>query len=271
VSVTGDAARLATGTLTALRVPPPTSVAPPVPGRAMALAPVVGLVPGLAAWASMVVGDRIGLGTTAIAVLAVAVLALTTRGLHLDGLADTADALAASYRPERSLEVMRRGDTGPAGVAAVVLVLLLQAALLAQAVTGPAYDAEAGLVYGGDPLRTGLTVVLAAVAARVTVAAACVAGVPSARPDGLGAMVAGSVARPLLAVTVALTAAGCAGLAVLAGRPWWAGPLAVLLALLVCALLVRRALSRFGGITGDVLGACVEGGTVAALVVLAVA
>ena len=43
-----DALRLAVGTLTATQVPPPDSVAPPVPGQAMALAPLVGLIPGTA-------------------------------------------------------------------------------------------------------------------------------------------------------------------------------------------------------------------------------
>jgi len=54
-----------------------------------------------------------------------------------------------------------------------------------------------------------------------------------------------------------------------AGTPWWRGPLGVLAALAVAALVLHRAATRLGGITGDVLGACVEVGTAAALVVLA--
>jgi adenosylcobinamide-GDP ribazoletransferase len=51
-----------------------------------------------------------------------------------------------------------------------------------------------------------------------------------------------------------LAAAGCAA----AGVPWWRGLLGVGLAALVTAALVRRAVRRAGGVTGDVMGACIE-------------
>ena len=60
--------------------------------------------------------------------LVVGVLALGTRALHLDGLADTVDGLGSGWDRERSLEIMRRGDVGPMGVVALVIVLGLQAA-----------------------------------------------------------------------------------------------------------------------------------------------
>ena len=57
----------------------------------------------------------------------VAVLAVGTRALHLDGLADTVDGFGSGWDRERALAVMRRGDIGPMGVTALVLVLGLQA------------------------------------------------------------------------------------------------------------------------------------------------
>jgi adenosylcobinamide-GDP ribazoletransferase len=50
-----------------------------------------------------------------------------------------------------------------------------------------------------------------------------------------------------------------------AGFDWWAGLLAVGLATIAAALVVRRAVRRFGGITGDVIGAAVEAAATAAV------
>jgi adenosylcobinamide-GDP ribazoletransferase len=249
-----DAVRMALGTLTALPVPPPRRLDAPVPGRAMLLAPAAGLVPGLAALAAVAGADVAGLSPLVAATVGVATLALTTRGLHLDGLADTADGLAASYDRDRALAVMKRGDVGPAGLAAVVLVLFVQVAALAQAVA-------AGSV----------AVLVAAVAARTAVPLVCARGVPAARPDGLGAAVAGSVARGRLAVCVAGTAVACAAASLVSDLPWWAGPAAVATGLAAAGVLLWRAVRRLGGMTGDVAGAAVETATTAALLTLATA
>ncbi len=263
-----DPLRLALGTLTALPVPPPGSVAAPVPGRAMALAPPAGLVPGLAAAGAGWLALRLGLTPAVVAVIGVGLFALTTRGLHLDGLADSADGLAASYDREKALAVMHRGDTGPTGLAAVVLVLLLQVVTLSQVLTAALQQSPAGAL---GQARAVAVLVLVAVAARTAIPLACTRGVPAARPDGLGATVAGQVTPPGLVTTLAGSAVGCAGLGLISGFDWWAGPLAVTLVAIGAGLLVRRAVARFGGITGDVLGAVVEVGTAAALLALAVA
>ena len=46
--------------------------------------------------------------------------ALLTRGLHLDGLADTVDALGSYRRGDAALDIMKKPDIGPFGVVALV-------------------------------------------------------------------------------------------------------------------------------------------------------
>ena len=97
--------------------------------------------------------------------------------------------------------------------------------------------------------------VVATAAGRLAIAVACRRGVPAARPDGLGSLVAATVGPAALAMGVA----GVAAVAVVAvpGRPWQ-GPLAVLASLAVVLGLLRHVVRRLGGVTGDVLGAACE-------------
>ena len=251
----GDGARLAAGTFTVLRVPAPRLVDPAAATVAMTLAPVAGALLALPAAALTALARAAGAGELLAAALGLALLAWTTGGLHLDGLADTVDGLAAGRGDRtRALEVMRRGDVGPLGACALVLVLLLQAAALARAL--PAWGLWA--------------LPLAAAAGRCVLPVLCARGVPAARGGGLGAAVAGVVPRAL-AVLVPLAVAAAALLAATvahAGAPWRA-PAAVLAGCVAGSLFAGRAASRVGGVTGDLLGAGIEAGTTAALVVLA--
>jgi adenosylcobinamide-GDP ribazoletransferase len=170
-----------------------------------------------------------------VAALFVAALALLSGGLHLDGVADTADALAVQGDRARRLAVMRSGDVGPAGVMALVLVLLVQ------------WSALASLE---DPVRSG-ALVLGPLLARWTVVPVALT-FPAARPDGLGATVRGGlwpVAGPLstaIAVAAAIVLFGAAGLVAIAVA---AG----------VALIVAGAAARLvGGVSGDVFGAGIE-------------
>ena len=198
---------------------------------AMSVAPLVGALLGAVLAALFVL-----LGQNLVAAtVTVAASALLTRGLHLDGLADTVDALGSYRAGDAALEIMKKPDIGPFGVAAIALTLLIQAATLTE--VGP------------------WAIVVAWAAGRVAVPLACRRGVPAARPDGLGALVASTVPVPVVVLATAVVAAGAVG--AVPGRPWQ-GPAAVAGALLVLLPLLRHAVRRFGGITGDVLGAAVE-------------
>ena len=250
-----DGLRFAFGTLTAL----PVRVARwdrPAARAGMLCAPVAGLAVGALAAAVGLLLLLLGAGALLAAVATVAVPAALTRGLHLDGLADTADGLGSAKPAGDALRIMKQSDIGPFGVLTLVLVLLAQTAALAQA-------------YGGSWARGALAAVVAAVVARLALTLAARAGVPPARPEGLGAAVAGVV--PAAGATVAaLVVAGlaAAGAAPLGAYDAVRAVVAVALALAVAELLLRHCVRRFGGVTGDVFGGLAETAATTALVVM---
>ncbi|GAB3891255.1 hypothetical protein GCM10027612_36810 [Microbispora bryophytorum subsp. camponoti] len=206
----GAAWRLAVGTLTVFPVRP-VEVDRAVAGRAMSLAPFVGLLLGLAAAVVLAVAGAVSGSPLLGAVLAVAALAWLTRALHLDGLADLADGLGSGRPADGALEVMKRSDIGPFGVVTVVIALLVQVAALSR---------------GGAVAWVAL--VAAAVTGRLAVTWACREGVPPARPTGLGALVAGTVRRGAAIGTTLVSAAVVAVLALVAaiGAPAFCVPAA---------------------------------------------
>ncbi|MCM1019965.1 adenosylcobinamide-GDP ribazoletransferase, partial [Micromonospora sp. XM-20-01] len=145
-------------------------------GTAMALAPLVGALLGAVLGGALLLTGALAPPLVA-AVVTVGLGALLTRGLHLDGLADTVDALGSYRRGPAALKIMKQPDVGPFGVVALVVVLLLKSAVLAE-------------LAGRDALAAFAAVVAATAAGRLAVGLACRRGVPAARLEGLGALVA---------------------------------------------------------------------------------
>lgn len=227
-------------------------------GQAMRLAPLVGAAVGLAGGVVLFGGALLGLPGLVAGVAGVGTLALVTRGLHLDGLADTADGLGCYASAERALDVMKAPDIGPFGVVTLLLVGVGQAGCLAVLTDRP-------------PLPTVVVPVLAAATGRLAITWACRPGIPAARPDGLGALVAGTVpARAAVGATAALVVLAAVGTE-LSGQGLLRGPLAVAAGLGAGWALVRHCVRRFGGVTGDVFGAASEAATTVALAVLVAA
>ena len=239
-----DAWRLSVGTLTAIPVKAPARVDRDTAGLAMVLAPLavvpLGVVVGLVLWG----GRGLGLTPLVAGLLAVGALALGSRAFHLDGLADTADGLTASYDRERSLEVMKSGSAGPAGVVALVVVLGVQAVGYGRAGHvrhRPRTGGCAGVLLAGGPddhLRSRRPRRATRRAGRVHARTAF--RVPSRSTSWLAAAVAS-------AAIVAWT-----------GGPWWEMMIGFAVAAGVVGLLVRRAIRRLGGVTGDIYGAAIE-------------
>ena len=234
----------------------------PVPRQATASttgvlpwAPAVGLVLGGLATGIAVLGDR-WISPLAGAVLAIGALAVLTRGLHLDGLADTADGLGPLRTRERALQVMRQGDVGPFGVATLVLTLLLQVACLAALL--PADD-------GWVALWTAVVV------ARLAMARTGLRGVAVAEGSALGALVAGTVSAAWFGGCLLVLAGLVVGAAALGGDLGLAAQLggSAVAGLLAAEAVHRRARARLGGVTGDVMGAMGETATAAVLLVAA--
>ncbi|MER5445581.1 adenosylcobinamide-GDP ribazoletransferase [Streptomyces sp. NPDC002766] len=250
-----DGLRFAFGTLTVLPVKV-TRWDREAARAGMLCAPVAGLVVGGCAALAGLLLLALGAGALLAAVASAAVPAVLTRGLHLDGLADTADGLGSGKPAEDALRIMKRSDIGPFGVVTLIFVLFAQVAALAQA-------------YGGSWGRGALAAVVSAAAARLALTLAARAGVPAARPEGLGAAVAGVVpVRGAVAAAAVVTVAAAAAGALLGTYDAVRTAVAVLAALAVAELLLRHCTRRFGGVTGDVFGGLAETAATVSLLVL---
>ncbi|WP_369036751.1 adenosylcobinamide-GDP ribazoletransferase [Streptomyces adonidis] len=250
-----DGIRFAFGTLTVLPVKVTRWDRDAARGG-MLCAPVAGLAVGAGAALTGLLLLFLGAGALLAAVATAAVPAVLTRGLHLDGLADTADGLGSGKPAEDALRIMKQSDIGPFGVIALLFVLLAQVAALAQ-------------LYGDSWGRGALAAVVSATAARLALTLAARTGVPAARPDGLGAAVAGTVpVRSALLVTALVTAVAAGYGALFGAYDAVLTALAVLAACAAAERLLQHCTRRLGGVTGDVFGALAETAATAALVVL---
>lgn len=218
--------------LTAIPVPRWAFASPPLAGAAAAF-PLVGAALGLA----LVVVDtvlRAVLPVTVVTAVDLVLLGLVTGGLHLDGLADTADGLGAGPGIEDRLAAMRDIRIGAFGASAVVLVLLVEYAALSSL----------------DDATRAVALVAALALSRWAMAIALWAG-PAARADGVGAAFASGTRTSDALVATAATG-------VVVGLTTATPLAAVTVALLVLGLSIGVARRRFGGLTGDTCGAIGE-------------
>jgi adenosylcobinamide-GDP ribazoletransferase len=202
--------------------------------------PLIGALLGLIIWGAFELA-RILAGTASGGASAVVTLAFLTRGLHLDGLADTFDALGSGKTGKKALAVMRDPRTGPLGAAAVMCILLLKGTLI--------YDLPLEAV--------GRSLILFPVMGRMGVLLP-LCFLPYARKKGIVTVFLRSGNRAflgglVLSLALVLILGGVGGLAVLCST------------LLFCFLFGAFLWKKVGGNTGDTLGATVELAEVVAL------
>jgi len=231
---------MAIGFLT--RIPVPASVFDDTQGKERSLAwyPLVGLLIGLLL--HLLQWGMQGWSPLLVATLLLSAWVVITGALHLDGLADSADAWIGGIGDrERTLAIMKDPRCGPAGVVALVLVLLVKFAALASA-----------------PM--GMWLLLAPVLGRAVLTVAFLT-TPYVRSGGLGS---GLMGAPVLACLPMLVI-----VALFCLSAGWRG-VWVLAAVAALFLLWRRAcMHRLGGMTGDTCGALTELAEAVVLVVLA--
>lgn len=204
--------------------------------RSMSWYPVIGGVLG----GVLVLADRVMtpfLALEAVNALLLLILVVLTRGLHMDGLADTVDGLVGGQTPDERLAIMRDGPIGAMGAMALIFSLGLRYAGLAS-------------LSSGD--RAAILLLMPAVGRWAMVIGAV--GVPYARPQGgLGkpfllhlsrreVVIATAIIIPLLVWALGLT-----------------GGIVAFMTLAVTVRLVTLSIRRLcGGMTGDTLGATNE-------------
>ena len=231
--------------LTILPVPGPPTTAAHL-GVALPYFPVIGLLLGLLVGAT----DSLlhpWLPAQVTAALDLAMLALVTGALHLDGLADSADGLFHPGGPERRLAIMRDSRVGGYGVVTVVFVVLVQYAALSVA-----------------PDRARFAALLLTPCLGRWAQTLAIAWFPYGRPEGRGtpfhgpAKASGAALATVVTCLAALLLGAERGLALLA------------VTALLTWLLGRLVLRQLPGLTGDTYGAITEVVQTVALLAFAV-
>jgi len=236
--------RLAASFLTILPIASKTPASPEDQAAAFGWFPLVGFLIGAAAsledWAASFV-----CGPALRAMLIVMTIAIVTGGVHLDGLADTADALGAGRDRVRALAIMRDSRIGSFGAIALVFVISLKVIALAGAAGPRRYAAIYAAPGIGRWAMTGIAY-----------------GLNYLRENGAGTpLLKRGAARNLRVATI---------IAVIAMIPLIGlrAPRACIAAVIVTIAL--RAFYRrwLGGITGDLIGAAGELAETAVLIAI---
>jgi adenosylcobinamide-GDP ribazoletransferase len=216
-------------------------------GRSSSLFPLAGLIQGGVLTVTVILSENL-YSTDIVAALVLTVLILTSGGFHLDGLSDTFDALASRGNRDRMLAVMKESTSGPIGVTAVVIVLLLKYILIREVLATEEY--------------WYVILLLFPMAGKWTMLAGMYHG-SSARRDGLGRIfIEGTGIAAFLTgvfyicLSVSVLAAFFSGDSI--GRMFFLSATGFIVAYIFTIMTIPFFRKRIGGLTGDTLGAVSE-------------
>lgn len=222
--------------LTRIPVKHKQEIKPADVGQSLLYYPLVGLLIGLILYLSLILIQWLSasLSVDVIAAVVLIVWVLITGGLHLDGLADSADAWAGGLgSQQKTLDIMQDPYCGPIGVSIIVLLLLLK------------WTALSALIQSGSELAIIVIPLLSRALVIALFMTTCYV-----RDNGLASLMAKNLPSEqslwmvlVLAVFVYFSLANM---------------LSILLLALTAVGIRWLMLKRIGGMTGDTIGAVIE-------------
>lgn len=220
-------------------------ITPQILGRSMAFYPVIGLLLGLILWGAHS-GLCFALPRTIADGLVILLLIILTGAMHLDGLADSLDGLAAGKTPEERLSIMKDHRVGTFGVVGLIMILGIKFLAL----------------HSLPDQAVGRSLLVALVLSRWSMVQLIYRAPYARREGGLGLAFKENVKSREIAIAATTSLA----LSLFLFR-FWGGML--WLAVGIFTLIVQSFFARkIGGITGDVLGAANETNEVLTLLLI---
>lgn len=212
-------------------------------GRSMRYFPLVGLAFGLVLASAAYLTNYFAIPVP-LAVTLTVLPTVLSRGMHLDGLADSADGLLGGASKEDTFRIMRDSSVGAFGVAAIAMIFIAKFGLFGS------------IQFNRDALA--MLVILPAMSRWACVYASFI--YDPARPDGMAKIFLENVTLKEFLIAGAIMTAAIAALLPLLKA------VSILIWLILSTVLISAALTRkIGGVTGDILGALIEIEEVAAL------
>ena len=207
--------------------------------------PFVGAITGLILYLmSALLINNLGAGPLLAAIFIVLTSIVLTGGLHLDGWADTADAFFSYQDKKKRLEILEDPRLGAFGTMALVFLILVKVGIFHEIFMR---GAGSLLLFMVIPLlaRVGMTI--------------CFVTLPTAKDKGIAFFFKEKLQQKTVLICASLT--GILVLITFASLTWNLGLALLFAAALVASIYLFRIWARrhFGGITGDLAGAFIEG------------